>query len=293
MPPSPLLTPLSMRVSGWRKLARGLVQRPFAPDREEAVEWRGPQGRLVGWLRTPGGTGPFPAVLLYPGGLGPARMFARYRCAVTAADLAAAGYASFRWDPAGRGESEGEEDCNGPRHQDEVAEALALLLARPEVDPARVAVVSISLGIAATAGALARHPGIGARARFLLDWEGPGERRWIPPYATRAPGQASITHEMHCRPEFWVDREAIRAVPRLPCPYLRYQSHWDHVHGPMRQHAVDLVNAALGGTAPWVRLNDNAPNVPVDGSALPLYRWAPPGLEETGRVIVSYLHELL
>ena len=37
------------------------------------------------------------------------------------------------------------------------------------------------------------------------------------------------------------------------------QSHEDHVQ-PNNNHAIDIINAAVAGSCPWVRLNDHPPN---------------------------------
>jgi hypothetical protein len=42
-------------------------------------------------------------------------------------------------------------------------------------------------------------------------------------------------------------------------PYQRVQSQADHVQSN-NNHAIDIVNAAVAGGAPWVRLNEYPPN---------------------------------
>ena len=46
-------------------------------------------------------------------------------------------------------------------------------------------------------------------------------------------------------------------------PYQRVQSQTDHVQ-PNNNHAIDIVNAAVSGGVPWVRLNEYPPNQTYD-----------------------------
>lgn len=78
---------------------------------------------------------------------------------------------------------------------------------------------------------------------------------------------------------WWREREAVRFLPAFRGRYLRLQAAWDHVqppHGHDQQeifdqppawwpakHARDLVNAALDGGTPWVRVN-----LPAQGNAV-------------------------
>ncbi len=70
---------------------------------------------------------------------------------------------------------------------------------------------------------------------------------------------------------WWAQREAIRFLPAFRGRYLRLQAEWDHVQPPhglgqrgafeqppawwQAKHASDLVNAAIDGGVPWVRVN--------------------------------------
>ncbi|MCJ7585093.1 MAG: hypothetical protein MUO30_10045 [Anaerolineales bacterium] len=46
-------------------------------------------------------------------------------------------------------------------------------------------------------------------------------------------------------------------------PYQRVQSQTDHVQ-LNNNHAIDIVNAAVAGGVPWVRLNEYPPNQTYD-----------------------------
>ena len=78
---------------------------------------------------------------------------------------------------------------------------------------------------------------------------------------------------------WWAQREAIRFLPAFRGRYLRLQAEWDHVQPPLgkqqvarfeqpptwwqAKHACDLVNAAIDGGVPWVRVN-----LPAQGNDL-------------------------
>lgn len=196
-----------------------------------------------------------PALVLVPGGSsagGPAFLGPR----PIAATIAAGGYTVVVFDPDGRGKSEGNEDYNGFQQQDGLAAVIQFTATLPEADAARIGVVSYSYGITMASGALARHPDL--PVRFLIDWEGPATRD-----DTGGCDGAGLGHLQDlaaCDDEsFWQEREALTFIAGLPLPYQRLQSEKDHVQ-PDVLHALRMVNAAVEGGAPWVRLNLDAPN---------------------------------
>ena len=79
------------------------------------------------------------------------------RSPVSPAELAALGYVVLSWDPAGRGGSWGVEDFGGAEHQDDLRCAIRHLAAMEGLE-GRVGVLSLSMGLVAAAGALARWP---------------------------------------------------------------------------------------------------------------------------------------
>jgi hypothetical protein len=104
-------------------------------------------------------------------------------------------------------------------------------------------------------GCLARYPAL--KVLFLVDIEGPS--------AIRRPGQSD---------DYWKQRRASASVAGLPVPYLRIQCDVDHAQGKNKRHMADLVNGALkGGKCPWVRVNDNLPNIAYDPATPEKYRW--------------------
>jgi pimeloyl-ACP methyl ester carboxylesterase len=204
-----------------------------------------------------GGDSPLPTVLMIPGGLGT-------RDPLNGADpdairLAAAGYVVIQFDADGRGSSGGAEDYNGFIHQDGLAALILAAGTLPRVDPARLGVISRSYGVSMAAGALGRHPDL--PVRFYIDWEGPADRT----YTTS--GCTGVNHGIEwpsCGDEtFWSQREAVAYIGAVRVPYLRIQSAKDHVQST-NSHAVDMVNAAVQGGVPWVRLNDGPVNQTYD-----------------------------
>ena len=204
-----------------------------------------------------GGDAPLPALVMIPGGLGTKDL--ENGTDPDAIQLSAAGYAVIQFDADGRGSSGGEEDYNGFLHQDGLA---ALILAAgqiPRVDASRLGVISRSYGVTMAAGALGRRPDLAVR--FYIDWEGPADRN----YTT-----IGCTGENHgiawpsCDDEaFWSQREAVVFIGSVRVPYLRIQSATEHVQST-NAHAVDMVNAAVQGGVPWVRLNDGPVNRTYD-----------------------------
>ncbi|MBN1438980.1 MAG: hypothetical protein JW929_06170 [Anaerolineales bacterium] len=209
-----------------------------------------------------GGDSLLPAVIMVPGGLGAKDL--DNGTDTDAARLSAAGYAVIQFEADGRGSSGGEEDYNGFVHQDGLA---ALILAAgqiPRVDSSRLGLISRSYGVTMAAGALGRHPTL--PIRFYIDWEGPADRN----YTTS--GCTGITHGIDWPPcadeAFWAEREAVEYIGAARIPYLRIQSAADHVQST-NAHAVDMVNAAVQGGVPWVRLNDYPAGQTYDPAAPP------------------------
>jgi len=226
-------------------------------------------------MHLPAGPPPWDAVLLCPGGLDGVRGVEGWSPVLTAPRLAREGLAAVAWSPSGRDGAPGEEDRNGPTAQEETAAALRLTLAHPRVR--RVVVFSISFGVVLAVGALTRHPELAQRVAGLLDWEGPPSRRWF--HVRRL---AMWTHDE----AWWEPREAVRHLGRLACPYHRYQSVWDHVHGPDNGLGLEAARAAAAGTCPEVRLNGAPP--PFDE-----VRLGPVALRAQARELVAHLRALL
>lgn len=113
-----------------------------------------------------------------------------------------------------------------------------------------------AVGITMGAGALARHPDL--PVAFLLDWEGPANRNDIG--GCDSSGMGHLQQVASCSDEtFWAQREASTFIGQIRVPYQRIQSAQDHVQ-PDNTHAILMVNNAVNGGVPWVRLNDLPPN---------------------------------
>lgn len=123
------------------------VARPY-PHRTLVVE--GPAGPLAGELVLPSGEGPFPAVLLIAGS-GPQNRdeeVAGHRPFLVLSDhLAKAGYASFRYDKRGVGQSGGDfATATISDFAEDAGAAFDVLAAIPEIDKDRVAMLGHSEG---------------------------------------------------------------------------------------------------------------------------------------------------
>lgn len=125
---------------------------PPLPYRTEEVRFENPEGdfELAGTLTVPGGSGPFPAVLLVSGS-GPQdrdeTVFGHRPFLVLADRLTRAGVAVLRADDRGVGESGG--SFAGATTEDFVGDALAgveHLAGRPDIDPASIGIVGHSEG---------------------------------------------------------------------------------------------------------------------------------------------------
>jgi pimeloyl-ACP methyl ester carboxylesterase len=204
-----------------------------------------------------------PAVVLVPGGFGDSAQFRKPRG--EDAIFSPAGYFVLTFDPDGRGQSQGKEDYNGFTHQDGLAEVIRLAATLPGVDPSRIGLVTYSFGITMGAGALARHPDL--PVKFLVDWEGPANRDDTG--GCDGAGLGHLKEIASCADEaFWSQREADRFIGQIKVPYQRVQSQKDHVQ-PDNYHAILMVNQAVAGGVPWVRLNDLAPNQSFDTTRPP------------------------
>lgn len=179
--------------------------------------------------------------------------------------IADAGFVLVLFDPDGRSRSEGEEDYGGFVHQDGLAAVIRQAATLPEVDPSSIGLVSYSYGVTMASGALARHPDL--PVSFLIDWEGPADRNDTG--GCDADQTGHLTGIGDCGDEaFWSQREALTFIAQIKVPYQRIQSEKDHIQ-PDNAHAVDMVEAAVIGGVPWVRLNDLEPNHTYDVATLP------------------------
>ncbi|HNH46902.1 MAG TPA: CocE/NonD family hydrolase, partial [Myxococcota bacterium] len=176
------------------------------------------------------------------------------RSPISPSELAALGYAVLTWDPAGRGGSWGVEDFGGTEHQDDLRCAVRHL-AGLEGMTGRVGVLSLSMGLVAAAGALARWPEL--PVSWLVDWEGPCDREILTAGGTKM--EPANGHDLSDE-SWWPPREAVRHVGKLRCGYVRLQALPDHAQDQEIRHAERMIRAAALGELPWYQLNDHPRN---------------------------------
>jgi len=132
-------------------LALGLLlpacARQPQPARVEEITFQSGEFTLVGDLRTPAGTGPFPVVLFVHGD-GPfdRTMFGYYLPIMER--MLRAGYAVFSWDKPGTGESTGQLSNARVIHQRAqiVLDAIEVMKERSDIDPSRIGLWGVSQG---------------------------------------------------------------------------------------------------------------------------------------------------
>lgn len=202
-----------------------------------------------------------PALVLVPGGNGNSRDFLGNRPGRSTVDVMnQAGYAVVTFDPDGRAQSGGHENYNGYIHQDGLAAVIDFVATLPGIDSTKIGLVTYSYGITMGAGTLARYPDL--PVKFLIDWEGPANRDDTG--GCDGEGLGHLQEVASCTDEaFWAEREASTFIAQIQVPYWRIQSEHDHVQ-PDNFHAILMVNNAVNGGVPWVRLNDLPPNQTYD-----------------------------
>ena len=118
------------------------------PARVEEITFQSGEFTLVGDLRTPAGSGPFPVVLFVHGDAEGANrtMFGMYLPIMER--MLRAGYAVFSWDNPGAGESTGTTDRQQITQQQAqiVMDAIDVMKAYPDIDPGRIGLWGVSMG---------------------------------------------------------------------------------------------------------------------------------------------------
>jgi hypothetical protein len=215
-------------------------------------------GQIAVYTQLPSTPPPYKSIVVVPGGQGDASTVMNEES--TRQNILDKGVAVFRFDPDGRGNSTGEEDLGGKRHQAGLQAVIKAVIERDDIIDDQVGVFSNSFGIVMSSGALANHQ---TDAIFLIDWEGPSSRDYIARCeGTKGTSQPPFPEGLHCDDEaFWAEREAIAYMADVDLPYQRIQRKLDHVHKEDAGHAWDLYGLALDGASPWVRLNLNEPNL--------------------------------
>ncbi len=253
----------------------------------------------------------FPAVVMVPGGINPGRMEATGK---NAKMLSAAGMVVVTFNAEGRVDakaeedlqSEGEEDYNGFVNQATLCHIVESTMSLPYVIGDNVGVSTQSYGITMGAGCAGRNPDIAIK--YLVDGEGPpssfvtchepNANYGSPPLDVKYQtiegilGHYSLERDPSAANKaFWEQREAIRFIGGFKGRYLRLQAQWDHSQPPSNQgqiaqyhhpptwwhnkHTNDIVNTAVEGGVPWVRVNvaeqNNAVNATYDVNNMPAF----------------------
>lgn len=198
---------------------------------------------------------------------------------VTAEELAAQGRVVLAVDLAGRGQSTGEDDHGGPEHHDDVLCAVQALVARDDVDPARVVLLGLGRGAPIAIGAAAR----GAPVRAVVDWEGPVDRETLLSGWPDAPlGEDDVT--------WWSDRDTLAHLAAMRCGWVRLQSEDDHANPQELRHAIRALAVAQQCKQPgfWFQINDHPQNIVPER---PL--WLFPGQHAARQAILQKLAVLL
>lgn len=280
-PPVTAATRAAWKLSGAIRLLRGRVSgRGVERSRVELTSTVG--YRLRAERVRPVGSGPLPGIVISPAIHQGITQLLGNKAVVGADEIARLGFVVLVHDPAGRGESWGEEDFGGPEHQDNLRVAIAALHRDPTCT-GEIGVVSLSLGIAAAVGALV-GPESKVVPRWLVDWEGPCDREII-----TAGGKLMVPAAGHTLTDesYWQPREAVRAVGKLPCGYVRLQARPDHAQPDEVRHALRMMRAAESGEMPWFQINDHPRGEVPERPA-----WAPGGPFAANQLILRKLRNL-
>jgi len=286
----------------------------------EAFEVLGPtRNAIYGQIRRPDPArypgSVFPAVILVPGGINPGRMEVH---GADARALSEEGMVVVCFNAEGRIDtmapddlrSEGDEDFNGFRHQDGLANLIEYVAGLDYVDADNLGLKSQSYGITMAAGCLGRYPDL--PIRYLVDGEGPpfsfvtchgprylaGDLQKYNTVLGIFGREATWQDGTQANLDWWYEREAINFIGAFRGSYLRLQATWDHAQPPENpaqmatyhhpngwpgggpawyhnKHTDDIVNAAVAGGVPWVRVNlppqGNAVNATYDANNPPTY----------------------
>lgn len=300
-----------------------LASGPAGPPYEtviEPLEVLAPSGNWIyGQIRRPDPTlYPHlvsPAVVLVPGGINPGRMEVHGQEALL---LAREGMVVVCFNAEGRIDtmapddlrSEGDEDFNGFRHQDGLANIIRHVMELEYVDGGNIGLKSQSYGITMAAGCAGRYPEL--PIKYIVDGEGPPSSFVTchgPRYLANDLRKYNIVLQIFERLatwqdnseanlEWWYEREVLNFIGNFNGAYLRLQATWDHAQPPENvsqmalydhpegwpgggpawwhnKHTTDIVNAAVVGGVPWVRVNlpaqGNAVNATYDAEHSPIY----------------------
>jgi len=227
-------------------------------------------------LYEPTSSGPYPLVILIPGGSGDGSSFERPNLDTKdqlpdTINLAHEGFIVVVYSPLGTGDSEGEVNYQGHDDQDGLAAIIAAAQALPQTDADNTGLASFSYGVTGAAGVLARYPELGVK--YWSDWEGPSSRFYTTVGCPRSPsrdGDISPANFPCSDDAHWDEREASIFIQSLSLDYYwRIQEDRDHVQ-PSHDHTLEMLDGALeNSNIQWVRVNDGEINTAYTADTLP------------------------
>lgn len=250
------LTTTALEPDGWpeggcsseHRPQRGAALATFERHRlvaEDGIE-------LAAGVLRPVGEGCWPGVVYVPPGFEPG--LPEWDDPASAVIVGAGAVIAF-YDPRGRGDSGGEEDYGGPRHQDDLAGVIHWLASREDVDPTRVLVRTRSYGVVHAVGALSRHPAL--QPYGLLDIEGPGV---LPDDLEKASEFARDTlYEAAEGDQWWAERSPAPMLETFGGHYRRVQAAEDHQLGSYMGAARVMLEVASRYAPEPVDLNGLTP----------------------------------
>jgi dienelactone hydrolase len=258
-------------------------------------------------ITKPEGDGPFPALIGVAGGNG----YFAYGPVMTSG-LQEMGIVAVDFAPQGRGGSEGQDNFNGPVHQDDLKALADFVSEQAFVQPDNIGILTFSYGVVMATGALSRYPDM--PVAFLIDWEGPSSagrdltrglengEAWASDTILYLSGKTEMSREemesfvIHggaiSDEAYWADRDAARFAENLPCPYLRVQFDVDHAQGTYKYHMMEIINAATEKSGQWTRCNDNPPNIMYYEEDLPSYHFHTYDDGTVDTVLLGYVDEM-
>lgn len=222
--------------------------------------------------------GVYPGVVLCSDGAGDVAAAQSTASPVTAPELARRGIVVLAFDPAGRGQSWGEDDFGGPEHHDNAACAVRALAGRDDVR--EVGLLGLGLGAPVAIGAAAS----GVDVAWVVDWEGPVDRETLVSVCPDAPLGADDE-------TWWRDRDTLAHLTQLRCGYVRLQSEDDHANPEELRHAqraLHAVHTAAPRPEAWFQINHHPRG---EAPARPL--WLLPGQGAARQTILRKVARLV
>ncbi|MBM75514.1 MAG: hypothetical protein CMK59_08935 [Proteobacteria bacterium] len=180
---------------------------------------------------------PVPHLLMIPD-FGKSRsQFLEKTACLNADELAVQGWNVVLFDPAGRGDSWGNEDWGGEEHQTEVAQIIDSL-------SGPVGIYTEGAGLNTALGGAQRSK---KAVDFIIDYEGIAD----PDLILRLPIRPDISADS----PFWNDRNGHQHLKDPPCLYHRFQSEIDHNLPDDLRHARRIMRTLSQSKGTLFRLN--------------------------------------